>query len=89
MVWFESGLGCHGYEAMAALGGREVPSVGGREHGVRVSPCMRTGLNSADAGPTAALEMVRDWIICKQRRNPHILHANKQTQRPGHGVSST
>lgn len=30
----------------------------------------RSGLNSADAGPTAALEMVRDWILRKQCRNP-------------------
>lgn len=30
----------------------------------------RPGLNSADAGPAAALEMVRDWVLCKQCRNP-------------------
>lgn len=33
--------------------------------GVYVPLHERTGLNSADAGPTAALEMVRDWILYK------------------------
>lgn len=33
--------------------------------GVHVPLHERTGLNSADAGPTAALEMVRDWILYK------------------------
>lgn len=38
--------------------------------GVYVPLHERIGLNSADAGPTAALEMVRDWILCKQCYNP-------------------
>lgn len=37
--------------------------------GVYVPLHERTGLNSADVGPTAALEMVRDWILCKQCYN--------------------
>lgn len=44
---------------MAALGGREVPSLEGGPWSVCVLLHERTGQNSADAGPMAALEMVR------------------------------
>lgn len=36
LVWFQSRLGCRGYEVMAALSGREVPSLGGGTWGVCV-----------------------------------------------------
>lgn len=51
LVWFQSGLGCRGYDVMAALGGREVPSLGGGTWGVCVPLHERTELNSADAWP--------------------------------------
>lgn len=41
LVWFQSRLGCRGYEVMAVLGGREVPSLGGGTWGVCVFPCSR------------------------------------------------
>lgn len=44
---------------MAALNGREVSSSGG---GVHAPLHKRSGLNFADDGSTAALEMVRDFI---------------------------
>lgn len=51
LVWLQSRLGCHGYEVMAALGGRKVPSLGGVMWGVCVPLHGRTELNSADAWP--------------------------------------
>lgn len=41
LVWFQSRLGCRGYEVMAALGGREVPSLGGGTWGVCVCSLAR------------------------------------------------
>lgn len=52
LVWFQSRLGCHGYEVMAALGGKEVPSLGGGTWGWGCVPLHeRTELNSADVWP--------------------------------------
>lgn len=51
LVWFQSRLGCRGYEVMAALSGREVPSLGGGMWGVCVLLHERMELNSADAWP--------------------------------------
>lgn len=53
----------------------------GETQGVCVPMHENTGLYLTDDGPTAALEMVRDWILYKQCFNP--LHpACKQTQLP-------
>lgn len=51
LVWFQSRLGCRGYEVMAALGGSEVPSLGGGTWGVCVPLHERTELHSAEAWP--------------------------------------
>lgn len=52
LVWFQSRLGCRGYEVMAALGGKEVPSLGGGTWGWGCVPLHeRTELNSADVWP--------------------------------------
>lgn len=40
----------------------------------------RNGLNFADDGPTAALEMVRDWMLYKQSCHPSP--SCMQTDRP-------
>lgn len=70
-------MGCRGYEVMAAPGAEKSLAWGERGRwGVHVPLHERSRLNSADKGPVAALEMVRDWILCKQNPFPSCMQTD-------------